>query len=178
MLPFVPNSEWHLLQQSWINFPFCLSFLKTYSKRNWKKCGHFRTISGHFFANNMSIFHKTEVQTVILRCLTGLNCNWFKSYGLRCSRRLQASSVNFWKMSSDKWPLYDHIWPFFRNYMIIFDKTEIQTVSLRCLTSLYLNWNKSYDTKPKNSKNASLCFCTKSHKNGNGNICIFLHLRP
>ena len=28
----------------------------------------------------ISIFHKTEVLTVILRCWTGLNHNWFKSY--------------------------------------------------------------------------------------------------
>ena len=40
------------------------------------------TISGHFFAICMFIFHKTEVQTVILRCLTGLNLNRFNSYGL------------------------------------------------------------------------------------------------
>ena len=33
----------------------------------------------------MDIFHKTEVQTVILRCLTGLKLNWFNSYGLKCS---------------------------------------------------------------------------------------------
>ena len=31
------------------------------------------TISGHIFAICMFVFHKTEVQTVILRCLTGLN---------------------------------------------------------------------------------------------------------
>ena len=31
------------------------------------------TISGHIFANCMFIFHKIEVETVILRCLTGLN---------------------------------------------------------------------------------------------------------
>ena len=41
----------------------------------------FRTISCRFFANCMNIFHKTEVQTVILRCWTGLKPNWFKSYG-------------------------------------------------------------------------------------------------
>ena len=29
---------------------------------------HFMTVSGHFFANYMIIFHKTEIQTVILRC--------------------------------------------------------------------------------------------------------------
>ena len=34
----------------------------------------------HFFANCMNIFHKTEVQTVILRCWTGLHLIWSKSY--------------------------------------------------------------------------------------------------
>ena len=58
-----------------------------------------KTVSGHFFAICIFIFHKTEVRTVILRCLTGLNCNWLKSYGLRCSRRPRASSVNFWKIT-------------------------------------------------------------------------------
>ena len=41
------------------------------------------TFSGHFFTNCIFIFHKTEVGTVILRCLTGVNYNnsdWFKSY--------------------------------------------------------------------------------------------------
>ena len=38
------------------------------------------TITGHFFSIFMFIFHKTEVQKVILRCLTGLNLDWFKSY--------------------------------------------------------------------------------------------------
>ena len=28
----------------------------------------------------MCIFHKTEVQTVILRCLAGLDSDWFKNY--------------------------------------------------------------------------------------------------
>jgi hypothetical protein len=41
---------------------------------------HFKTIPGHFFATYMFIFHKTEIQTVILRCLTSLNPNWHKSY--------------------------------------------------------------------------------------------------
>ena len=35
----------------------------------------FSTISSHFFAIYICIFHKTEVQTVILRCWTGLNHN-------------------------------------------------------------------------------------------------------
>ena len=67
---------------------------------------------------------------------------------------------------------------FFANGMFIFHKTEIQTVILRCLMSLNLNWYKSYDKKHKNAKNAkdeNICFCTKSPKNGNGNICILCH---
>ena len=40
----------------------------------------FFTISGPFFANYISIFHKTEILTVILRCLTGLTYDWLKSY--------------------------------------------------------------------------------------------------
>ena len=71
------------------------------------------TISGHFFAICMFIFHKTEVQTVILRCLTGLNLNWFKSYGLRCNLRPKVSSANSQKIATDKRPFYDNICPFF-----------------------------------------------------------------
>ena len=59
--------------------------------------------------------------------------------------------------------------------MVIFHKTEIHTFILRCLTSLNLNWYKSYDTKRKNSKNANLCFWTKLQKNGNGNISVLSH---
>ena len=40
----------------------------------------FTTISSQIFANCMNIFHKTEVQTVILRCWMGLYLNWFKNY--------------------------------------------------------------------------------------------------
>ena len=76
---------------------------------------------------------------------------------------------------NDKWPFYDHFWPFYVNPMDIFHKTEVQTVILRCLTSLNLNWYKSYDTKRKNARNANECFCTKSQKNRNGNICILCH---
>ena len=46
----------------------------------------YKIVSDHFFAICIFIFHKTEVRTVILRCLMGLNLNWFKSYGLKCSK--------------------------------------------------------------------------------------------
>ena len=32
-----------------------------------------------FFANYMNIFHKNEIQMVILRCIVGLDPNWIKS---------------------------------------------------------------------------------------------------
>jgi hypothetical protein len=50
--------------------------------------------------------------------------------------------------------------------MFIFHKTEIQTVILRCLTSLNYNWYKSYAKRYKNAKNtkeANVSICTKSH---------------
>ena len=45
----------------------------------WPFYDHLRPV----FGNYMTIFYKTEVQTVILKCLTlikGLNLDWFKSY--------------------------------------------------------------------------------------------------
>ena len=123
----------------------------------------------------MIIFHKTEVQTVILRYLMGLNLNWFKIYGLWCKWRPCASLANFQKIATDKWSSYYHIWPFFANCVLIFHKTEIQTVILKCLTILNLNWFLNHDTKRKNAKNANACFCTKLQKIKNGNICTLCH---
>ena len=42
------------------------------------------TVFGNFFTNYIQIFHKTEVQTVILRCLGCLYHHWIKSYNLIC----------------------------------------------------------------------------------------------
>ena len=81
----------------------------------------------------------------------GVNLNWFKSYGLRCSKRPCECSVNSKNVATDKWPFYDHVWPFFAKYMVIFHKTDIQTVILRCLTSLNLNWYKSYKIQDESS---------------------------
>ena len=50
------------------------SFKKETTFRN----GHFTTISGHFIANYVNIFHKIGVPTVILSCLKCLNLNWIK----------------------------------------------------------------------------------------------------
>ena len=71
-----------------------------------------------FFAMCVNIFHKTEVLTVILRWLMGLNLDWFKSYGLRCNLRQHASSANSQKMATDIWQCNEHTWPFFANYNV------------------------------------------------------------
>ena len=129
------------------------------SKRMTITNADFTTISGHFSANCMFIFHKKEVQTVILRCLKGLNIDWFKNYGLRCKWRPRACLANFQNITTDKWTFYYHIWPFFANCMVIFHKNEIQTVILMCLRSLNLNWYNCCDAKWKNAKNKKECFC-------------------
>ena len=45
--------------------------------------GHFTTLSGHFLANYINIFHKIELQTIILMCLTCLNLIWIKSHDIK-----------------------------------------------------------------------------------------------
>ena len=59
--------------------------------------------------------------------------------------------------------------------MVIFHKTEIQTVILRCFMSLKINWCKSYDTKCEKAENLNESFFTKSQQNWNGNICFLCH---
>ena len=49
-------------------------------KNRW--VGHFTTLSGHFLANHINIFHKIELPTIILMCLTCLNLVWIKSYDI------------------------------------------------------------------------------------------------
>ena len=55
--------------------------------------GHFLTISGHFFASYINIFHITEVQTIILRCLVCLNYNYIKSYDILLVKMLMFSCL-------------------------------------------------------------------------------------
>ena len=64
----------HIFLISWF-----LQFCKKNPENLWLINGHLGTISGHFLANYMKIFHKKEIQTVILRCLVGLNLNWIKN---------------------------------------------------------------------------------------------------
>ena len=119
----------------------------------------------------MNIFHKTEVQKVILRCLTGLYLIWFKSYDTKCSMRPNAILAksetlhkNLQLINGRFTTIFGH---FFANCIDIFHKTEVQTVIFRCLTGLYLNCFKSYDTKRKKEqkrKNQNWVFFDKISK--------------
>ena len=97
--------------------------------------GHCRTISGHFFANCINIFQKTEVQTVILMCLMGQNHNWFKSYDtkrtLRSREILAKSEIDHQNLHLINGQFTTISGHFFANKMKIFHKTEVQTVILR-----------------------------------------------
>ena len=53
----------------------------------------FTTICNHFFANYIKIFHKTEVQTVVLRCCMGLYLNWFKSYVTNTKKHVKTQKM-------------------------------------------------------------------------------------
>ena len=57
-------------------FNFVRKFFEKFMNHKWP----FFDCFGHFFAIFMIIFHETEVQMVILRCLVSLNLNWIKSY--------------------------------------------------------------------------------------------------
>ena len=56
----------------------------------------YKTVSGHFFAICIFIFHKTEVLTVILRYLTGLTYDWFKSYDTK-QKNSKNANLCVWK---------------------------------------------------------------------------------
>ena len=64
----------------------------------------FTTISSQISAIYINIFHKTEVQTVILRCWTGLYHNWFKSYDKNEKHVKNAKTPKLAKHST--WILY------------------------------------------------------------------------
>ena len=72
-----------------ISFFFC-NFERKKTETFWLINGHFTAIFVHFFAIYMKIFHKTEVQTVILRYFEFLKLNWIKSYYIILSKKNHA----------------------------------------------------------------------------------------
>ena len=84
-LLILQTSQWRLVIRSMLEFDFQSLIINCSNiegvSRNFRIInGRFKTTSGHFFANYINIFHKTKIQTVILRCKIGLNLNWCKGY--------------------------------------------------------------------------------------------------
>ena len=89
-----------------ITFFFDNWVFQYWKKKRWKfkfQKWSFLTTCGHFYGNYLNIFHETEIQTVILRCLMSLNLNWYnwtkntkkqkKSYILRRPQKFGPSST-------------------------------------------------------------------------------------
>ena len=110
--------------------------------------GHFKTISVHFSTNYINNFHKSIVLMNILRCQTHLNLNWIFYLFYKAHFFLSPLIFSFERKNLENlWLINDHFLTVFghcfANFMNIFHKTEVQTVILRCLVSLNLNWIKS-----------------------------------
>ena len=102
----------------------------------------YSTTSDQFFTNCMFIFYKTEVQTVILRCLTGLNLDFIRYDSCFSSKASKLPLAHYLDLNGHFTTIYGH---FFANYIDIFHKNEIQVVILRYVVCLNLNWIKSCD---------------------------------
>ena len=90
----------------------------------------YQNLRVHTYKN---ILHKTEVQTVILRCWTGLKLNWFKSYGTNVKkthkRKKRRNCKNITQMRSS---LQNHKIPdteIFAFCIITFEPIKVQTRS-------------------------------------------------
>ena len=84
-----------------LDFQFC-------KKKSWKFKTHrwpFFDCLGSFCAIFMNIFHKNEVQMVILRCLVSLNLNWIKSYYIILVKKdfFPCLKMHYFKAISPKW---------------------------------------------------------------------------
>jgi hypothetical protein len=123
-------------------FEYSLIRKNRYNINSWPFYSHFWS----FFANYINIFQKSEVLTVILRCLTCLNHNLIKTM-TKITNAFDSCNFQFWKKKKLKilvseMPIFGH---FFGTYVDIFQETEIQTVILRSILCLKFNWIKSYN---------------------------------
>ena len=94
--PDLANSKWWMA----VLWPFIPFFrqLCFHQSQNWGSDGHFE-------------------------CLTSLNLNWFKSYDTKCKCFHFQTWLTHEKIATDKWPFYDHFWPYFRKLCFFFHKT-------------------------------------------------------
>ena len=90
-----------------------------FGNKTWWQIANFTNTSGLFFVNYMNIFHKTEVQTVILRCLVSLNLNWIKSYNIILVKK---NFFNAWKCIISGLFRRSEFWDLRRKSAVIFSK--------------------------------------------------------
>ena len=83
------------------------------------KNGHFMTISGYFFVNYINIFHKTEIQMIILMCLVCKNFIWIKSYN---KILVKISFFHAWKCIISGLVCRSEFWHLRRNPALVFSK--------------------------------------------------------
>ena len=110
--------------------------------------GHFITISGHFFANYINIFHKTEVLMNIFWSQKYLNFNWIKDYDIKHNfswfHFFQFCKKKKKKIRPHKWLFYDHFWPFLVRLH--------QNLSQNCKFLFCLCFSVSQKSKIKNAR--------------------------
>ena len=97
-------------------------------------------------ANYINIFHKAEIQMVILSGLTFLNPNWIKGYKKTQTFSFQVF-CNFVKKNYDSQMaiLRPFLFFYISNSIGIFYKIEVQTVIFRCLLCLNVDLIKRYN---------------------------------
>ena len=102
----------------------CFSILEEKNANLFFLNGHFLTISGHFFASYINIFHITEVQTVILRCLVcqkamtyyWLKCSCFHAW--KCIISGVKYRSKFWYLRRKPSVMFSK-WVFFQNSLVM-----------------------------------------------------------
>ena len=100
-------------------FQLFFNFGRKHSKNLWLIDGHFLTIFGNFFASYIKIVHKTEVQTIILRCLVCWDHNWIKSLGIILAKIL---FFHCWKCIISGVKNQSEFWYLIRKLALIFSK--------------------------------------------------------
>ena len=120
-----------------------------HKKQTYLWIGHFTALSVHFLANYINIFHKIELQMIILMFLKCLNLIWIKIYNIKHISFISCFFYQFVRKNTKNLWLINGLGTisghFFANYLTIFHKKEVKTVILRCLVCLNPNWIKSCD---------------------------------
>ena len=116
------NLNWMKIYNIKHNFflsPLIFHFERKNLENLWLINNHFLTVFGYFFPNFMNIFHKTEAQTVILRCLVRLNFIWIKSYYILL---VKEKKIHVWKCMISGLFRRSEFWHLRRKSAVIFSK--------------------------------------------------------